>query len=168
MPDVEGFSVIRSELDAYRQGKGGYGINAEGSQPVGMHIMCAVFSLSWLASLRDIPHAGKVTDYQHFRAVLAWLEKIRLPSEYHTITRAEGAQMAAHNPPGHGAEGAERYIWRGADWQDNCPLLAGPVRVSIAQAMPPDEPFSLPLLVKTWRLLAERIQASPIIGEKEG
>lgn len=161
----EPFEIIHTELDAYGRGKGGYGLNIEGSYPLGLHIMCAVFSREWLRS-QVAPQAEKVTDYAHFRAVLAWLEKLREPTTYHEITPDQARLMATHNPPGHKQPGTEGFLWRGADWREHCPLLLGKdVQVSLAQALPENEPFSFPLLFKTWRLLAMRIQAGPIIGE---
>lgn len=161
----ERVTIINTELDAYGRGKGGYGLNIEGSSPPGMHIMCAVFSREWLRS-QITPRAEKVSDFQHFRAVLAWLGKLRLPSAYHAITPADSLTMAERNPPGHGTPG---MLWRGGDWREHCPFLSGKdVQVSLAQAIPEQEGFDLNLLLATWRLLAERILASPIRGETEG
>lgn len=161
--------VGRIEIDQYATGArlGGFGFNVEGTEPQGMHIMCAVFSLDWLQALRGTPHAVPVTYHKELRALVAWLAHMEYPREYHSITATEAQSMAQHNPPGHHAPGTERFVWRGADWPVRCPPLGGICRVSLAQAIPVDEPFSLRLTFYAWRGLVERIQAGRLAGEPE-
>lgn len=159
-------NVILCEIDAYGGGKGGYGINLEGSIPSGLHIVCTVFSREWMRSHEGLVHAEKVTDQAHFRAVLAWLGQLRAPAKYNAIPREVAEMMALSNPPGHGAPGTEHFLWKGGDWRERCPLLLGAdVQVVLAEALPENEELSMPMLIETWRSLAAQIQAGPI-GDK--
>ena len=156
------------ELDEYRTPTriGGYGVNIEGAHPPGMHLMLGVFAQDWTNTLRGAPRAGVVTDFQKCRAVVAWSGDLDFPAAYHPITLAEARQMAAINPPGHRAPGTASFIWRGADWLAKCPPLGGGwARVTLSQAMPPDESFSFRMLFKTWRELAPKLLQGKIAGE---
>lgn len=165
---AQGLGVI--EIDQYQTGArlGGFGFSIEGVKPVGMHFLCAVLSMEWVETLREAPHARPVTQHKALRALVDWLAAMDMPAMYHSITRAEGEGMATTNPPGHGAPGTHNWLWRGADWAARCPALGGGyARVTLAQAMPPDEPYSFRLTYSAWRALCKQIQEGNIAGEPE-
>lgn len=146
-----------------------YGFSYEGSEPAGMHLLCSILNVKLGASLRGrAPRAGVVTDFQLCRAVMAWLEQLPMPAPYHPLDRPGAAAMARMNPPGHNQPGAEHFVWRGADWHTTCPALGGAVMVSMHQAIPNDEPYSLRITLECWHAIARRMRVSGrIAGEPE-
>jgi hypothetical protein len=152
-------------IDEYGRGAG-YGLSWEGVEPTGAHLLGAVIRLDYLQRASN-PHSNVVTDYPKCRAWLAWLARLDAPQAYHAITPTDSADMARSNRPGHGAPGTDAWLWRGAIYQASCPPLAGRCYISLAQAMPPDESFSLSRMFATWRAIAQITLQGKIAGEEE-
>lgn len=153
-------------IDCYGAGgAGGYGVSAELTQPTGAHLLCTAIRVDWLMRQRTAPHAGVVTNFPHCRAWLAWLERVRMPLQYHRIDDRDSAALGTTNPPGHGATGTAGWTWRGAIWQERIGTLGGLCVVTLAQAIPPDEPYSMALIFACWHELARIVQAGNIAGE---
>lgn len=152
------------EIDEYMQGWG-YGVSWEGTDPTGAHLLCNVVSMQQARYWRGPMRAGIVTRFDRCRAFLAWLAVLKEPRTYNAISADQSRAMAAMNAPGHNAPGTAGWHWRGGDWRADCPALGGAVLVNLSQAMPPGEPFSMAVLVGTWRALAERLQRGKISGE---
>lgn len=155
----------QAEIDEYMQGYG-FGVSWEGPEPTGAHLLCSAVNITQAHYWRGPVHASVVTRFDRCRGFLAWLATIKEPARYHALSTDGSREMARMNKPGHGAPGTDAWVWRGGDWQADCPALGGPVQVSLFEAMPPGEPFSLALLVSTWRLLADRLQQGKIAGEQ--
>lgn len=120
---------------------------------------------AYAASGLPFPNADIITNPTLCRSVLTWITRIPSPVEYYPYTPEIEHQQAAGNSPGHGASGTENWVWRGMLYHALCPPLGGRVLVNMGQAMPPDEPFSLTLLLDSWRELAKTFLEHPIPGE---
>ncbi len=159
------------ELDGYHDRGGslmGIGLSYEGSEPKGAHVLVTAHNLLWLQRERTVPHAGVIVDFTRTRAFLGWLTKLSYPTAGYTpITPAESLVMAHDNPPGHGAPGTQDWLWKGGSWQKRVPPLGGPCVVTIGQAMPPDEPYSLSATLSITHLIAEIVLQGRIAGEPE-
>lgn len=153
------------EIDEYMRGWG-YGVSWEGAEPTGAHLLCTAVNVQQAQYWRGPMRAGVVLRFDRCRGFLAWLAMLKEPRTYNAISAHQGRAMAAMNPPGHKAPGTDGWLWRGGDWQAECPALGGAVAFSLFQALPPNEPFSMGLLVSTWRALAARIQRGKIAGEQ--
>lgn len=164
-------------IDEYGAGAG-YGFSWEGVTPTGAHCLGSVLSADYLSGLRPgaRPRAGVVTRPATCRAVLAWLATLKTPTEYRRFTAEDSAAMALDNPPGHRAPGTDGWTWQGVFFVGKCPALAlgahgepasGRVFISLGQAIPPGEPFSVSALVATWRELARLMAMGHIAGETE-
>lgn len=146
--------TLNVEVDAYEAGLTGYGINIEGNDPPGMHLMCVVLSQAKLHMTPIMPKAEPVSDDAHFQRVLFWLTTLALPEHYEPIDAEQGRVLALTNPPGHGEPG---FVWQGGSWVTACPALGGRVYVSLAQAVPQRELFAFALMFRSWKHLARRL-----------
>lgn len=159
-------SIGEIAIDEYGHGAG-YGLSWEASEPTGAHLLGTVVRLDYLRS-SDNQQASVVTNYPRCRAWLDWLARLTVPAAYRTITPQISAVMAQSNPPGYGAPGTDTWLWRGAIWQAPCPALgerSNLAQISLAQAMPPQEPFAVPTMIATWRALAQFTREVNIPGE---
>ncbi len=159
------------EIDEYTTREGtpfAYGFSFEGADPPGMHLLCTVMNVAQAERLgAHMPRPGIVTDFARARSVIAWLVTIPMPAEYRAISPAQAANMARMNPPGHKQKGTDNFVWAGGDWRVKCPALGGVCAVSMAQALPRGEPYSLAITVQCWRILAKRLQRGTIAGESQ-
>lgn len=151
-------------IDEYGAGRG-YGFSWEGVDPPGAHLLGSVLSEAYLLGVSVAPRAGVVTRPDICRGVLAWLATLKTPASYRPFTPADSAGMASDNPPGHLAPGTDGWVWHGVYFQDKCATLGGRVVLTLAQATPPGEPFSVSAMVATWRELARIMLAGNIAGE---
>jgi hypothetical protein len=152
-------------IDEYGRGAG-YAISWEGVEPAGAHVLASCQSVRWLHSPQgQDARAGGVTEFARARRLLRWLETLPMPRSYMALDAAGSEAMAIANPPGHGAPGTEHWVWRGGMWQAPCPVWEGEAVVMLAQAMPPDQPYSLPASVTTVRRLARHLSAGGLPGE---
>ncbi len=159
------------ELDGYHDRGGrllGIGLSYEGVEPPGAHVLLTAHNRAWLQHERTAPRAGVIVDFVRTRAVLQWLAKLPYPTGgYLPITPADSAVMARDNPPGHRAPGTQEWLWKGGSWQGSVPPLDGRCVLTVAQALPPDDPESLSATLAIARLLAEIVLAGRIAGEPE-
>jgi hypothetical protein len=142
------------EIDEYGKGQIGYGINWEAAEPVGAHLQATILAE---AALRrsPVPPAPDVITRPHLaRAVLTWLSRAERWPCIHLLDRQEQRMMAQGNPPGHGMSGTERWVWKGALFQQVCPPLRGTALTVLAIALPPEEPLEVDSLVTLWQGMA--------------
>lgn len=155
-------------MDEYGAGVqvGGYGFYWEGVEPPGAHLLGTIIGADYMTAQRATPRAGVVTRYATCRAVLAWLAALHSPTEYRRFTADDSAAMASDNPPGHRAPGTDGWVWQGVFFMAKCPPLGGRALVSLGQAMPPGEAFSVVDMLAGWRALARIMLAGSIAGEE--
>lgn len=141
-------------IDQYGAGDG-FGLSWEGVQPPGMHLLGAVFSVAWAERQREMPHPGIVTQPRRLRAFLEWLAALPDVPEDGVMDAETGAHLARTTRPGHGAQGTQGWVWRGiAACLVPCPPLGGLALASLAEAMPPDAPWSRGLFTMQWHVVA--------------
>ncbi len=128
----------------------GYGLSWEGDAPVGTHLMVLVLPL---AIAQAAPPAQPCFHPDQFRAWLSWLATIRTPDVALPLPPGLGASLFPV-PPGHHAPGTEQFVWQGGLFSAYCPPLHGPVSCLIAQAMPPQEPYTFTLSLSLARAVA--------------
>lgn len=152
------------EIDQYGGGGEGFGFNWE-CEPLHAHFFATIASLAWLKTSPDlIPDV--VSSPSKVRALLHWLSESTAFPHVHTISQDDSQWYAIGNPPGFGMPSTRHWLWKGAIFRMSCPPFAGHASVTLAVAMPPEEPVDIPLLIGTWQALALQIVAGGIAGEK--
>jgi len=151
------------EVDEYGRGQG-YGLSWECPDPL-THALGAVTAHQWMARQTAPTAADIVTRPDRLRAVLRWLQAIRLPRQVQLFPPEYSAALAADNRPGFGASGTEDWQWKGFIVVLPCPPLGGPAIVTLGLALPPSEALASADLLELWQLLLEVALAGKLAGE---
>ena len=145
----------------------GYGFSWEAAEPIGAHLLASVVAQSWLETQAQPPLPDVVLHPQKVRQVLLWLSQTHALQCIHVLSAQEAAFIAAGNPPGHQMSGTQGWQWRGGLFLPHCPPLNDVAILTLAIALPADEPLDLAGLVHLWQELAALAAQGHIAGEEE-
>lgn len=141
-------------LDEYRDAQQGtitgYGVSWECAQPA-QHLLVSAILGPWLERQEAVPAPSVVTDAALAVSVLHFLASQPVPARSQPYEASMRALLTHTNPPGAHAPGTTNWTWHGRIWTAPCQELGGEVMISLAQALPPDERFTLAAALPLWR-----------------